>query len=477
MAELVTVDDVQEALENVIDPELGLDFVELGLVYDIVVEGEEVSITFTLTSPGLPDRPAGLRADGGVRGGSRGRLEGAPRSMVFTPAWTPGPHVRGREVRARLLKLPKSAVSRMRGLYIPEERAIAGKLAAALYLTGAATALLLPVMPGVDGGRHGRARRGRGSRAGVWGILGAHGRARGSGRRRSFRYLSSFAGLPITAIVMAETGGATSPGAVLPLLPGLLLLLLLRARARPRSSWSASMVVHALPLLYESDLADSGFLSELLVILPTYAVLGGLIAVSKSLTVRLREESLVMALTDELTGRLEPARVRGGARRDRRRASAPGTARGSCWWTWTTSRRPTRSSATPAATACSCAAADALRDAARGNDMVARLGGDEFAILANGVTESGMRRLADRLFECVRRADDGAGAGRLRAERQRRVGRLPDPGRQLDRAVRARGPRARAGEDRREGHLEGGRHRRSAPAGQLTSRSLPVSTS
>ncbi len=52
-----------------------------------------------------------------------------------------------------------------------------------------------------------------------------------------------------------------------------------------------------------------------------------------------------------------------------------------------------------------CAAADALRDAARGNDMVARLGGDEFAILANGVTESGMRRLADRLFEFVRRAD------------------------------------------------------------------------
>jgi diguanylate cyclase (GGDEF)-like protein len=53
-----------------------------------------------------------------------------------------------------------------------------------------------------------------------------------------------------------------------------------------------------------------------------------------------------------------------------------------------------------------CAAANALRDAARGNDMVARLGGDEFAILANGVTESGMRRLSDRAFECMRRADD-----------------------------------------------------------------------
>ena len=53
----VTVDDVQEALENVIDPELGLDFVELGLVYDIAVQGPEVFITFTLTSPGCPIGP------------------------------------------------------------------------------------------------------------------------------------------------------------------------------------------------------------------------------------------------------------------------------------------------------------------------------------------------------------------------------------------------------------------------------------
>ena len=53
----VTVDDVQEALTNVIDPELGLDFLELGLIYGVEVEGGDVFISFTLTSPGCPIGP------------------------------------------------------------------------------------------------------------------------------------------------------------------------------------------------------------------------------------------------------------------------------------------------------------------------------------------------------------------------------------------------------------------------------------
>ena len=43
-----TQDGVYEALEEVIDPELGLDFVSLGLVYDVEIQGRDVYVTFTL---------------------------------------------------------------------------------------------------------------------------------------------------------------------------------------------------------------------------------------------------------------------------------------------------------------------------------------------------------------------------------------------------------------------------------------------
>lgn len=88
MPEEVTVDDVREALENVIDPELGLDFIELGLVYDIGVEGDEVFVTFTLTSPGCPIGPqVSEQMDEFV--GELPGVENVHTNMVFTPAWSP----------------------------------------------------------------------------------------------------------------------------------------------------------------------------------------------------------------------------------------------------------------------------------------------------------------------------------------------------------------------------------------------------
>jgi metal-sulfur cluster biosynthetic enzyme len=57
LAAMPTKEEVVEALRQVEDPELGMDIVELGLMYDVEVEGPKVHITYTLTSMGCPVGP------------------------------------------------------------------------------------------------------------------------------------------------------------------------------------------------------------------------------------------------------------------------------------------------------------------------------------------------------------------------------------------------------------------------------------
>jgi metal-sulfur cluster biosynthetic enzyme len=83
-----SVDDVNDALANVIDPELGLDFVELGLIYEVEVDGPGVHVTFTLTSPGCPIGP---QVTDQIKE-YVGELDGVQQveaSMTFSPPWTP----------------------------------------------------------------------------------------------------------------------------------------------------------------------------------------------------------------------------------------------------------------------------------------------------------------------------------------------------------------------------------------------------
>ena len=85
---MATVDEVTDALREVIDPELGLDFVELGLIYDIEVDGGKVHVTFTLTAPGCPIGPeVSEQIDEFVS--ELDGVESVSSTMVFTPAWTP----------------------------------------------------------------------------------------------------------------------------------------------------------------------------------------------------------------------------------------------------------------------------------------------------------------------------------------------------------------------------------------------------
>ena len=83
-----TVEEVTDALTNVIDPELGLDFVELGLIYGVDVEGGDVHVTFTLTSPGCPIGPQVSEQIEEFVGELEGVQEVQP-TMTFSPPWTP----------------------------------------------------------------------------------------------------------------------------------------------------------------------------------------------------------------------------------------------------------------------------------------------------------------------------------------------------------------------------------------------------
>ncbi len=85
---MANVEDVTDALRDVIDPELGLDFVELGLIYDVEIEGPTVRVTYTLTSPGCPIGPQVSEQIEEFVGELDGVEEVHP-VMTFSPPWTP----------------------------------------------------------------------------------------------------------------------------------------------------------------------------------------------------------------------------------------------------------------------------------------------------------------------------------------------------------------------------------------------------
>ncbi len=87
--------DIWNALRTVIDPEIGLDIVTLGLVYDVAfgtdspVPGDTIRVTHTLTTPGCPMErviTSGIRA-------AVGRVPGVvavETNLVWDPMWHSG---------------------------------------------------------------------------------------------------------------------------------------------------------------------------------------------------------------------------------------------------------------------------------------------------------------------------------------------------------------------------------------------------
>jgi metal-sulfur cluster biosynthetic enzyme len=83
-----TRDEVVEALHQVEDPELGMDIVDLGLLYDVDVEGATVKVSYTLTSMGCP-AGAMIQEDIDRVVGELPGVEAVQAELTFEPPWSP----------------------------------------------------------------------------------------------------------------------------------------------------------------------------------------------------------------------------------------------------------------------------------------------------------------------------------------------------------------------------------------------------
>ncbi len=87
-----TTEGVREAIrKNVHDPEIGLNVVDLGLIYDVkVTDGKVVDVDMTLTSPGCPVGPQIIRGVQTYVNQAFPDLDAINVHVVWTPMWDPG---------------------------------------------------------------------------------------------------------------------------------------------------------------------------------------------------------------------------------------------------------------------------------------------------------------------------------------------------------------------------------------------------
>ena len=84
----VTKEDVFEAMRQVEDPELGMDIVDLGLLYDVDVDGSKVKVTHSLTSMGCPAGPM-IQEDIYRVASELPGVENVEVELTWDPPWTP----------------------------------------------------------------------------------------------------------------------------------------------------------------------------------------------------------------------------------------------------------------------------------------------------------------------------------------------------------------------------------------------------
>jgi diguanylate cyclase (GGDEF)-like protein len=280
---------------------------------------------------------------------------------------------------------------------VDEERALAGRLAGVMFVTGGLTAVILLFLPGIED-RHWQWVAALGVGCVAFGVF-CLTFGRPVARTPWCRHIPAAGSLAVTAAVMAATGGAESPARFY-----VLFVLVYAAHYFSRNEallyLPACVAVALSPLLYDGTAASGGYLGELLVICPAYVIVGGLIIDGKQLLVEMRERAQSLALMDPLT------------ELPNRRAMIDwlGTHMDGGVGLMLVDLDGFKDVNTvlgyPAGDAVLREAAKRLRACVRGDDFVARLGGDEFAVLAPSADPGRMELLSGRVLDAVRAMDE-----------------------------------------------------------------------
>lgn len=85
----MNTDEIRSALRGVIDPELGVNIVDLGLVYDIAIDGNTIGVAMTMTTPSCPLGEYLTEAVERALSLSFPHTE-VNVELVWQPAWHPG---------------------------------------------------------------------------------------------------------------------------------------------------------------------------------------------------------------------------------------------------------------------------------------------------------------------------------------------------------------------------------------------------
>lgn len=82
---MVVVEDAYKKLKNILDPELHIDIVSLGLIYEVIIKHDEIKVVMTLTTPGCPLAPV---IDQMVREALSEFGRKVSVELVWDPPWT-----------------------------------------------------------------------------------------------------------------------------------------------------------------------------------------------------------------------------------------------------------------------------------------------------------------------------------------------------------------------------------------------------